>query len=82
VSPIDSAVNRSTRGTVALNQKPFAAMAKAWVFVWPLKPERDKASSMTSGSYMRADRSRRQEHPILSRVESRLGGLGTFDDEL
>jgi hypothetical protein len=32
-------------------------------FIWPLKPERDKASSMTSGSYRDADRSRRQETP-------------------
>jgi hypothetical protein len=29
---------------------------------------------MTSGSYRRADRSRRQEHPILSRVESMSAG--------
>jgi hypothetical protein len=28
-------------------------------FIWPLKPERDKSSSMTSGSYRDADRSRR-----------------------
>jgi hypothetical protein len=35
-------------------------------FVWPLKPERDKASSMTSGSYRRVDRSRRQVQIALA----------------
>jgi hypothetical protein len=33
-------------------------------FIWPLKQERDKASSMTSGSYRDADRSRRPHRRV------------------